>query len=184
VDLILANRAKYLKAVLTIPLAYIAAGCPKVTDKQVLDFEEWERFVRFPLIWLGEKDPLIAMEAASGTDTGKRNARAIRLAIKTLCGVGESNAHFAEYIINAIVDPIKNVPNPDLQTKLDDKLGLSESAKAWREALMAVAGVGKEPSPKRFGHWLNKNRDIIDDGLVIRGKVDGHTQYSVWWVSG
>jgi putative DNA primase/helicase len=56
-DLILADRAKYIKAVLTIPLAYIAAGCPEVSNKQVLDFEDWDRLVRFPLIWLGETDP-------------------------------------------------------------------------------------------------------------------------------
>jgi len=179
-DLILADRAKYIRAALTIPLAYMAAGCPVVSNKQVLDFEDWERWVRFPLIWLGEKDPLITMDAASDTDIGRRNARAMRFAIKAVCGLGETNAHFAEYIINAIINPFSNAP--DLKAKLDTPIGLSESAKAWREVLMAVAGVGWEPSPKKLGQWLNKNRDIIDDGLVIRGKLDPHTAMNVWWV--
>jgi putative DNA primase/helicase len=179
-DLILADRAKYIRAALTIPLAYIAAGCPVVSNKQVLDFEDWERLVRFPLIWLGEKDPLITMDAASDTDIARRTARAMRFAIKTVCGVGEPNAHFAEYIINAIIDPFSNAP--DLKAKLDTPIGLSENAKAWREVLMTVAGVSWEPSPKKLGQWFNKNKDIIDDGLVIRGKLDPHTAMNVWWV--
>jgi putative DNA primase/helicase len=179
-DLILADRAKYIRAALTIPLAYMAAGCPVVTNKQVLDFEDWERLVRFPLIWLGEEDPLITMDAASDTDVARRNARAIRFAIKSVCGLGEPNAHFAEYIINTITDPFKNAP--DLKAKLSIPLELSESAKAWSEALMAVAGVGWEPSAKKLGQWFNKNKDVIDDGLVIRGRLDGHTAMNVWWV--
>jgi putative DNA primase/helicase len=179
-DMILANRAKYIRAILTIPLAFNAAGCPKVCEKRILDFEDWERLVRFPLVWLGEKDPLIAMEAASETDTDRMNARTIRFAIKTLCGTGETNAHFADYIINAIADPFKNAP--DLKTRLSIPIELSESAKAWREALMAVAGVGKEPSAKRLGQWFTKVKDVIDDGLVVRGKRNAHTDSNVWWV--
>jgi hypothetical protein len=81
------------------------------------------------------------------------------MAIKTVCGIGKVNAHFTEYIINAIVDPLKNNPAPDLKARLDDPVGLSENAKAWREALMAVAGVGWQPSARKFGRWLSANQD-------------------------
>ena len=56
-DLILADRAKYIKAVLTISLAYVAAGCPVVTDKQVLDFEDWERRIQAAEAILGFESP-------------------------------------------------------------------------------------------------------------------------------
>jgi putative DNA primase/helicase len=166
-DLVHADRAKYIAAILTIPRAYIAAGSPVVTNKEALDFEDWSRLVRYPLIWLGVKDPLMAMDAASDTDIERRNARVMRMAIRTMCGTGEANAHFAEYIINKLTD-VLHTP--------------TGSSEAWSEALMAVAGVGWKPSPKRLGQWFNTNRDVIDDGLVIRGKLDPHTAMNVWWV--
>jgi hypothetical protein len=170
-DLILADRAKYIKAVLTIPLAYKAAGYPVVADKLLLDFEDWDRLVRRPLIWLGEADPLITMDAASDTDVGKRQARAMRMAMKNLCGLGEANAHFAEHIVNQI----------DTNGSMCIKPEVWQSAKAWREVLMAVVGVGNETSwSRRLGHWLLKHKDVPDDGLVIRGKEDKHTATNVW----
>jgi len=164
VDLILADRAKYIKAALIAPLAYIAAGCPKVTDKQVLDFEDWERLVRFPLIWLGEGDPLDAMEDASNTDADRRNACAMRVAIKTVCGCGKDKEKYAEDIINAFSDASMKEP----------------SAMA---ILMAVAGGKKGASAKKLGWWLSKNKDVIDDdGLVIRGRPNSNTKVNMWWV--
>jgi putative DNA primase/helicase len=178
-DLILADRAKYIKAALTIPLAYKAASDPVVTDKEVLDFEDWSRVVRCPLIWLGEVDPLVTMDAAIDTDTDRRNARAMRMAIKTVCGTGEANAHFAEYIINELADPMKNHPY-DPKAILSARL--SDDVKPWTEALLAVAGVGREPTAKKLGQWFGSNRDIIDDGLVIRGRENKHLKMNEWWV--
>jgi putative DNA primase/helicase len=177
-DMILANRAKYIEAALTIPLAYMAAGCPVVTNKEVLDFEDWSRIVRCALIWLGEADPLMTMEDAIDTDADRRNARAMRVAIKTVCGTGEKNARFAEAIINELTNPWKNAH--DLKARLDAPL--EPAGAAWNEVLMAVAGVGKEPSAKRLGRWFGSKQDVIDGGLVIRGKRDGHTDMNVWWV--
>jgi hypothetical protein len=172
-DLIRADRAKYLKAVLTIPLAYKEAGYPTVTDKQLLDFEDWDRLVRCPLIWLNETDPLVTMDAASDTDVGKRQARAMRMAMEYLCGLGEANAHFAEHIVNQI----------DTNGNMCIKPEVWQRARAWREVLMAVVAGGKEETwSKRLGHWLLKYKDVPDDGLVIRGKVDSHTATNVWWV--
>jgi hypothetical protein len=59
---------------------------------------------------------------------------------------------------------------------------LSEKAKAWREALMAVAGTGKEVSAKKLGQWFTKKKNVPDNGLVIRGKNDAHTDMNMWWV--
>jgi putative DNA primase/helicase len=172
-DLILADRAKYLKAALTIPLAYREAGYPVVTDKQLLDFEDWDRLVRRPLIWLGETDPLVTMDEASDTDVGKQQARAMRMAMKTLCGLGEGNAHFAEHIVNQI----------DANGSMCIKPEVWQMAKAWREVLMAIVAGGKEETwSRRLGHWFNKVRNVPDDGLVIRSKVDTHTAMNVWWV--
>jgi hypothetical protein len=100
----------------------------------------------------------------------------MRFAIKMVCGLGEANAHFAEYIINKLTNSWNDAPN--LSAKLDTPIG----ANPWSEALMAVAGVGWQPSARKLGRWLAANQDIIDEGLVIRGKEDKHSGYSVWWI--
>jgi putative DNA primase/helicase len=177
IDMIHADRAKYIAAALTIPLAYLAAGCPQVTDKPVADFADWTRFVRDPLVWLGEKDPVITMDRAIMTHAGKQYARSMRLAMKALIGVGKSYAKSCQYIIDEITNPHRHVQGAKEVLRLD-----ASKADAWREALMAVAGVGQIPQAKRLGQWFAVTKDIIEDGLVIRGELSAHAGSHVWWV--
>ena len=63
-----ARRADLLRAALTIPLAYHAAGRPELGAKPYGSFEEWDRVIRLPLIWAGLPDPLGAAEAMRDED--------------------------------------------------------------------------------------------------------------------
>jgi putative DNA primase/helicase len=175
IELIHADRAKYIAAALTIPLAYIAAGSPVVTDKAVADFADWSGFVRDPLVWMGAADPVLTMERAIETDIERQHARSIRIAMKTVCGLGAR--HPCQFIINAIVDPYANAES--LREKLQP---LKEQDQAWGEALMAIAGVGRNVSSKKLGHWFSVTKDVIDDGLVIRGEWNTTLGSHVWWV--
>lgn len=55
---ILDNRARLVKAVLTILKAYWAAGRPKQQMEAWGSFETWSEHVRAPLVWAGESDPI------------------------------------------------------------------------------------------------------------------------------
>ena len=67
--MVLADRGKYLSAVFTIVRAYMAAGCPMIKEAaNIAGFEQWSRLVRFPLMWLGHKDPMSSMEEARALD--------------------------------------------------------------------------------------------------------------------
>jgi putative DNA primase/helicase len=85
VEMVRVNRGKYLAAVFTIARAYMAAGCPRERGMDnVADFEQWSRWVRFPLMWLGMKDPLLSMEEARALDP-VRSALAERIAALKQC---------------------------------------------------------------------------------------------------
>jgi hypothetical protein len=61
------HRGNLVRAALTIPLAYFAAGEPD-TGAIPSRFAAWDRFVRRPLIWLGAADPLATQAELRGTD--------------------------------------------------------------------------------------------------------------------
>ncbi len=59
------NRGRYIAAALTIARAYLTAGCPLKDEITPLgSYGQWSKFVREPLVWLGEADPVGSMEAA------------------------------------------------------------------------------------------------------------------------
>ncbi len=70
-QVIIKERGKYVAAALTIVRAYLVSG-DKVSVTPLASFEEWCRFCREPLIWLGYSDPIksqdTAREDASSTD--------------------------------------------------------------------------------------------------------------------
>jgi hypothetical protein len=58
IDQVRANRESYITAVLTIILAWQAAGKPKATVENIVSYSgDWSNYCRHPLIWLGLPDP-------------------------------------------------------------------------------------------------------------------------------
>lgn len=68
IELVKANRGKYLAAAFTIARAYLAADTPKVDAVHVAGFEKWARFVQRPLVWLGAGDPFSSKNDAKAMD--------------------------------------------------------------------------------------------------------------------
>jgi putative DNA primase/helicase len=66
----LAQRAELLAAIFTIAMAHRAAGCPTPERKPVAiaGFEEWSRWVQWPLMWLGCADPMASQEDVRAFD--------------------------------------------------------------------------------------------------------------------
>ncbi|MEY3758802.1 MAG: hypothetical protein RIR39_293 [Pseudomonadota bacterium] len=58
IDQVKANRESYITAVLTIILAWQAAGKPKAKVENIVSYSgDWSNYCRHPLIWLGLPDP-------------------------------------------------------------------------------------------------------------------------------
>jgi putative DNA primase/helicase len=162
-EMIARDRPRYIGAALTITLAYIAAGLPD-QPPELNGFEQWSRLVRAPLVWLGEHDPVLTMEAARESDARLQAKAAALAAIGELFGYGEGQARTVAQMIEAV-----------------DSAYPTEKQKALREALMVVARQGREILPSKLGYWLRAAKGQIVNGLRLGGKPD-RTRVTWWWV--
>lgn len=67
VQIVLADRGRYVAACLTIARACLAAGKPDRLPP-IASFGDWSDLVRSALVWLGCTDPAVSMEAAREDD--------------------------------------------------------------------------------------------------------------------
>jgi putative DNA primase/helicase len=176
-EMIARDRPKYIGAALTITLAYIAANLPDLPS-DLNGFEQWSRLVRAPLMWLGEDDPVLTMEAARDSDARLQAKAATLAAIGDLFGFGEDRARTVAQMIEA-TDPSKSATG--LKELLETPMTPGARQKALGEALMVVARQGKEISPTKFGYWLRQAKGQIVSGLRLCGKLD-RTKVNWWWV--
>jgi putative DNA primase/helicase len=76
-QIITANRGKYLAAAFTLVRAYIAAGSPRSGATPFAGFEKWSHFVREPLLWLGVADPFGTVVNARSLDPRRNDLRTL-----------------------------------------------------------------------------------------------------------
>ena len=142
-DYVLQHRGELVIAALTIPLAYAAAGSPKVNAPRSR-FLDWDRLVRYPLLWLGAADPLDTQAELRANDP----VREALVAIHT-----------------AWMDTFGNEP-ATVADAVDAANGKGQSEKAQlAEALRAVAGERSgEINTRRLGRYLARNVRRIENG--------------------
>jgi putative DNA primase/helicase len=140
------DRGQYIAAALTIPLAYLAAGCPEKRPPLV-SFEEWSRIVREPLVWLGCGDPVATQEKLRTNDPRKAEAIAIFEAWKSEIGLGR-----------------------DRRCMTKDIIACAEVHEKFREALLAVAtqrGSERKIDANQLGKWLPLHEGTIVSGCKL-----------------
>jgi putative DNA primase/helicase len=179
---VLADRGRYLWAALTVVRAYIVAGRPGRLYNDVGDpFEEWSDNVRSALVWLGMEDPVKTMEASQANDPVRQKAAALFQAIALVYGAGEENARKASVMIwdaeNGCVTPWGQQPTEDFRKRV-----LCEDAAGMREAMVAVAGKGRNINPQWFGKWLSGSLNASRGGLVLRSVYDSHNKVHYFYV--
>jgi putative DNA primase/helicase len=177
-EMIARDRQRYIAAALTIPLAYLVAGSPNL-PKPVNGFSRWSKMVRAPLMWLGEAGPASTMSTAREGDPRLQASAAMLAAMADLFGLGKEQARTAAQMISA-TDPAKGAVG--LKEILAARSAPGPQQKALREALMGVAGVGKEISPNKLGYWLRATRERIIGGLRLCGEQDKHAKVMRWWI--
>jgi putative DNA primase/helicase len=69
IERVLENRGKYIAAAITIYRAYAASVRSLVSP--LAGFNDWTRFVREPLVWLGQEDPVKSMEKSRQADPAR-----------------------------------------------------------------------------------------------------------------
>jgi hypothetical protein len=161
VERVLADRGRYVAAALTIIKAYLAAGV-RVSAAPLAGYGVWERFARFPLIWLGEADPVDALERSRAEDPERRAAlQLIRLwEMPNIVGLNQ-------YVsATELVEKARGA-NQELEDLLRERCSGSRGAVGTIE-------------PKRVGHWLRKLVGRIFDGKMFVRAPDTHKKSSAY----
>jgi hypothetical protein len=133
------NRGELVTAALAVLRAYHLAGRP---NKETLgSFQEWSHLVRGALLWLEEADPVYTMEDIRKHDP-KNSA------------------------LKAVIIEWGKVWR-DRPVTVHDMVGYAETwnkgyvHSALRDALMTIAGQGKEINRRRLGNWISSNKGKI-----------------------
>jgi putative DNA primase/helicase len=145
---VLADRGRYVHAVLIIARAYRVAGMPDCQPPRP-SFERWSDIVRSPLVWLEWPDPVLSVERVRAEDP----VRALRAAVfsawtnELLAGVG--------YQTGELVKCAEAVQNGEwIRPTLRDALLRVAAPKSGNQIV----------DPLRLSHWLRKNTNAIAAG--------------------
>jgi hypothetical protein len=157
-DLIKADRGKYLAAVFTVVRGYMAAGCPKLEASPLAGFDSWTRMVRLPLMWLGMTDPVKSQEGARELDPD-RSARRQRI-----------DALVLAFGTNTFTAADIDTKAKELRRRADGAM-VAEYPKL-RDAFSRVDG--KQINSKIIGNQLMKDVNRVSDGRKIQVSTDAH----------
>ncbi len=155
------RRGEIITLALTIVAAYLAAGAPKIPGLHGFGgFEQWDRMVRRPLLWLDLPDPLLTSEELREQDP---DLEAMRLMYAAWQQSFNDRAVTVAEVINE-----------------SQSVGQSENEEL-RDALQLVCA--EKPNSRRLGIWLRAHRERIIDGLQLRqAGTDGHAKVAKWQV--
>jgi putative DNA primase/helicase len=175
VERVLDDRGSYIAAAIIIAKAWVAAEKPINENTEPLaGFGEWSRAVRFPLIWLGEEDPVKSMEEARADDPERSSALEL---------IEQWREHLeAErlYRVREIIDVAK-------ETRLAASIGVGmpdwERVRPDFFELLVANATGSrkgEIDPIRLGKWLQRLRGQVYDGWKIERGSREETHGARW----
>jgi RepB DNA-primase from phage plasmid len=174
---VLADRGRYIAAVLTIVRAYIAAGRPRVASR-LPSFEGWSDTVRSALIWLARPDPVDTMEAARKDDPTLRAMEAVFAALKETIGIRQKST-VAE-IIKLADQRVQATPFDPPSNSLGDR---PLNHPGLKEALQNIAGdrAGFIDS-RTLGKWFSRHKGRIAQGVRLEREADQHGHPARWYL--
>ncbi|MCK1607244.1 bifunctional DNA primase/polymerase [Bradyrhizobium sp. 166] len=164
VDLVLADRGKYVAACLTICRAYKVAGSPNKVAP-LASFEGWSDTVRSALMWLGQADPVESFETARAEDPDRVLLLTIMLAWKDAVGLSVHRT-LAQVVTLADHSQSGSFEHPELR----DALVTASGKKSGQDADVAGLGV-----------WLRRRKGRVVEGMrFVNEKSKGHA--AQWWL--
>lgn len=158
-----ADRGRYVRAALTVLLAYHHAGRPPKAIP-LGSFEDWSNLVRASLLWLGRADPVDTMERARSSDP-------------RLDELSSVLTQWAEVIGKERVTVRRLIEKATRQTYTGGEFENPD----FREALLLVAGQGGVINGKRLGQWLaaRANRVLRNRSIEQAGILHGNMTWQI-----
>lgn len=160
------RRGELVAAALTIVRAYLAAGAP-LEGKLVnfARFEDWSRFAREPLVWLGMADPCLTRKEVEAADPIRQKLSVL------LAGWHEAFGRTAATIAQAIQVAGETISDPDAQSALRYPV--------LAEAITAIADERGRINSRRLARFIASHAGRIEDGVrFVRG---GERQHATLW---
>jgi hypothetical protein len=147
------NRARFIRAGLTILRGYIVAGRPVVKLRPMGSYEAWTSVVRAALIWAG------AADAAETQDGLRDEAEPEHEELGALLGAWASAYGEKAVSVARVMSDIKNDRDP---------LGTGPFSNL-RDAVMTVCGcpVDKLPTATMLGNKLRIFRNVVVEGRLL-----------------
>lgn len=160
------RRGSLIRDVLTIALGYLQAGEPHTGSRPFGGFDEWDRVVRKPLMWLNQADPLDPSNSLREIDPDQQTTRAMFSAWHNAFKPDGATCAQALRLARknaSRFDGEEEPSHPDL-----------------RDAIQMA--VGDRLDSRVLSRWLRRHRDRIADGLILRQEADGHLKVARWQV--
>ncbi len=175
VEMVLANRGKYIAAALTICRAYFIAGRPNKANK-LASFEGWSDTVRSALIWVGKEDPVKSMESARAEDPERVELSNLLEAWAAVIGIGSGS----RLKLSAVLSKALNM------TKEHFDAPLEPTYPEFHAALLAIAFKstgkrGQQPDATTLGNYLRRFKNRVIDGKRFMN-LPNEKHGGEWWV--
>lgn len=170
VEMVLAERGRYIAAALTVVRGYLAAGCPN-TLPPLASFEDWSRLVRSALVWLGHADPVKTMEAARAEDPELDALRRVVAAWRE--DIGTDRPHTTSQLKE----------RAEKKTNSGEPYDFNKGSLAHpdlHEALLSVSYSRGDIDTRKLGRWLGRYRGRVINGCKLVAREDTHTKQLVW----
>ncbi len=165
------DRGRYVAACLTILMAYRAVGMPRQAVP-LGSYGEWSRQVRDALLWLGEPDPCLTIDASKANDPIAEKITAVF-------------HHWAEVIGEGARATVKDVIAAAGKASMEGHSGLSDALHDIA-APMVRGSADARVDARRLGDWLKRHKDRIITGrrIVLAELRDGNRQWCLERVGG
>jgi hypothetical protein len=147
------RRSELVRAALTIPRAYIAAGRPDLQLAPFGRFEMWAAMVRAPLVWLGLADPCASRRTIAKSDPTASELRRLLTAWEACFGSAPTTVATAVEI-----------------TQME-----GTEATELKEAMASFVEHGGKINGRRLGRFIAKYQGRILNGLSFSAHGDSRT---------
>ncbi len=154
VQMVREDRPAYVAAALTILRAYFVTE-DRVNCLPLGSYEIWSGRVREALVWLACSDPCDTMMSARRADPVTAQLSSVITSWRDAVGIDK---------------PLPAQALVDIANRVD--LDGGHKHPEFRDALLTVAGEGREINMRKLGKWLSKNEDrVIDRHKITRRDV-------------
>jgi len=183
---VLKDRGRYIAAILTIVRGYLTAGEKSAPDA-LASFDDYTRFVRGPLVWLGMADPAATMDKLHEADPVLVGLRSVMAAWEAAIGLNKPMTA-AGAIEAAQSQEFEDTPANETEAAKKAREGRDKTLRDAKHALgLALSGIsrnGTKVTPRELGFWLGRHANGIAGGKCFKGKVDSHSKVTLWTLEG